>query len=128
MIRPQLSADGSTVRLPLADRTASLLDDLAVAYAEDPAGIGLLLTGHAAAVLSLDFAAASDAAHDVDRSMRAAEADGTREALLDELPIDHQLDPLLGPDDAITLAGRITRLAGRIRHGYTRNARKEPRP
>lgn len=124
MIRPQLSADGSAVRLPLADRTASLLDDLAVAYAEDPADVGTLLVAHAAAVLCLDFAATSDSAHDVDRAMRAAEADGTREALLDELPIDHQLDPLLSPDDSITLAGRLTRLAGRIRT----NTAQERRP
>ncbi|MET7760425.1 hypothetical protein ABZT27_37960 [Streptomyces sp. NPDC005389] len=121
MIRPQLSVDGSAVRLPLADRTASLLDDLAVAYAEDPAGVGLLLTGHAAAVLCLDFAVVSDSAHDVDRAMRAAEADGTRGALLGELPIDHQFDPLLDPDSAITLAGRLTRLAGRIRHTAQEN-------
>ncbi|MEU2120039.1 hypothetical protein ABZ567_31380 [Streptomyces sp. NPDC016459] len=122
MIRPQLSADGSAVRLPLADRTASLLDDLAVAYAEDPGEVGTLLVAHAAAVLCLDHAIASDSAHDVDRAMRAAEADGTREALLSELPIDHQFDPLLSADDSITLAGRLTRLAGRIR-----NTRKEPR-
>ncbi|MFB7029630.1 MULTISPECIES: hypothetical protein [unclassified Streptomyces] len=117
MIRPQISADYTTVRLPLADRTTSLLDDLAVAYAEDPAEFGLLLVAHAAAVLCLDHAVVDDSAHDVDRAMRAAEADGTREALLGELPIDHQLDPLLGPDDAITLAGHLTSLAGRIRHG-----------
>ncbi|MFC8584192.1 hypothetical protein ACFUGD_06505 [Streptomyces sp. NPDC057217] len=124
MIRPQLSADGQLVRLPLADRTASLLDDLAVMYAEDPAEVGLLLIAHASAVLCLDHAVVDDSAHDVDRAMRAAEADGTREALLDVLPIDHQLDPLLSADDSITLAGRLTRLAGRIRT----NTAQEHRP
>jgi hypothetical protein len=57
------------------------------------------------------------------RHMRAAEADGTREALLADLPAEHQADPLLGPDDAITLATRLTRLAGHIRHTPNRTSR-----
>lgn len=114
MIRPQLTNDGTAVRLPLAEHTDPLVDDLAIAYAADPDTVGRLLATHAAAVLALDFAACSETATDYGRAMRAAEADGTREALLDELP--PQADPTYAPDDAITLAGRITRFAATIRH------------
>ncbi|MFF4672320.1 hypothetical protein ACFY1C_21085 [Streptomyces sp. NPDC001279] len=117
MIRPTLTADGAAVRLPVRDSLlAPLLDDLALAYAEDPGTVGTLLIAHAAAVLRHDHAVCSDDASDHVRAMRAAEADGTREALLDEVPAEAQLDPHLSPDDAITLAGHITRLAGHIRH------------
>ncbi|NEC25168.1 hypothetical protein G3I20_00920 [Streptomyces sp. SID8111] len=124
MITPQLTADGRAVRLPIRDHiTAPLLDDLATAYAEDPEQISLLLIAHAAAVTCHDYAVCSDDAPEYERAMRAAEADGTRGALLDALPDAHQQDPELGPDDAITTATRLTRLAARIRH--TRS--KEPR-
>ncbi|WIC89753.1 hypothetical protein SEA_SOJO_35 [Streptomyces phage SoJo] len=114
MIRPQLTNDGTAVRFPLAEHVDRLVDDLAIAYAADPDSVGRLLAGHAAAVLALDFAACSETETDYGRAMRAAEADGTREALLDELP--PQVDPTYAPDDAITLAGRITRFAAAIRH------------
>jgi hypothetical protein len=57
------------------------------------------------------------------RHMRAAEADGTREALLADLPAENQADPLLSPDDAITLATRLTRLAAHIRNTPNRTSR-----
>ncbi|MFF4523422.1 hypothetical protein [Streptomyces bluensis] len=114
MIRPQLTADGTAVRLSLAEHVDPLLDDLALAYAEDPDTVGRLLAAHAASVLRLDFAVCSEDATDYGRAMRAAEADGTREALLGEQP--PQVDPQLAPDDAITFAGRITRVAAHIRH------------
>ncbi|MEU9306924.1 hypothetical protein [Streptomyces sp. NPDC048256] len=117
MIRPQLTTDGTAVRLPLAEHVDPLLDDLALAYAEDPDTLGRLLAAHAARVLALDFAMCSEDATDYGRAMRAAETDGTREALLDELP--PQVDPTYAPDDAITLAGRITRCAAHIRHRAT---------
>lgn len=121
MIRPTLTADGTAVRLPIRDHiTAPLLDDLAVAYAEDPATVGTLLLAHAAAVICLDHAVCDADASDVDRAVRAAEADGTREALLDELPTEHQTDPQYGPGDSITLATRITKLAAHIRMRSTR--------
>ncbi|MGW2130422.1 hypothetical protein [Streptomyces coelicoflavus] len=124
MIRPTLTADGTAVRLPIRDAiTAPLLDALAVAYAEDPQQLGRLLTAHAARVIALDLAAVDDTAADYERAVRAAEADGTRDALLEELPIEHQLDPQYGPDAAIALATRITRHAAHIRHTST----KEPR-
>lgn len=123
MIRPQLSADGAAVRLPITEHLSTLVDDLALAYAEHPDAVGRLLAAHAAHVLAHDFAMCSEDATDYGRAMRAAEADGTREALLAELPHDHQADPLLGPDEAITLAGRITRLAGHIRHRTNRSPR-----
>ncbi|MFD8611039.1 hypothetical protein [Streptomyces sp. NPDC059631] len=121
MIRPTLTADGTAVRLPVRDQiTAPLLDALAVAYAEDPAGMGLRLIAHASAVLTLDHAVCSDDASDTDRAVRAAEADGTREALLGELPAEPQLDPLLTPDEAVTVATRLTKFAAHIRMRSTR--------
>lgn len=124
MIRPTLTADGHAVRLPIRDQiTAPLLDDLAVAYVDDPATLAALLRAHAAMVLRLDHAVCSDDTPDHVRQMRAAEADGTREALLDALPADHQMDPLLLPDEAVSLATRMTRLAAHIR-----TTAKEPRP
>lgn len=123
-MRPSLTADGHHVRLPVRDQLlAPLLDDLAISYAENHVEVGLLLAAHAASVLRLDHAEASDDMPEYERAIRAAGADGTREALLAELPIDHQVDPLLGPDDAITFAGRITRLAGYIRHTIPKGPR-----
>ncbi|MFK0108545.1 hypothetical protein [Streptomyces sp. NPDC091217] len=116
MIRPTLTADGLAVRLPIADRAEQLLDALAVAYVADPDPVGRLLTVHGANVARLDHAVVSEDMPEHERTMRAATADGSREALLAEAPAANTLDDLLGPDDAITLAGRITRLAGYIRH------------
>ncbi|MBB6415808.1 hypothetical protein [Streptomyces sp. AK010] len=116
MIRPTLTADGLAVRLPIADRAEQLLDALAVAYTADPDPVGRLLTVHGANVASLDHAVVSVDMPEHERAMRAAAADGSREALLAEAPPADNLDDLLAPDDAITLAGRITRLAAHIRH------------
>lgn len=124
MIRPQLTADGTAVRLPLAERVASLLDDLAIAYTEEPERLGRLLTDHATRVLAADFAECSDDATDYGRAVRHAEADGTREALLDELPAENRFDPQYDPDAAISLAGRITRCAAHIRHTTAKEPRK----
>ncbi|WP_327368762.1 hypothetical protein [Streptomyces sp. NBC_01217] len=124
MMRPGLTADGRAVRLPIAKQLlAPVLDDLAIAYAENPVEFGHLLAAHAGSVLRLDHAEVSEDMPDHVRHMRAAEADGTREALLAELPDEHQVDPLLGPDAAITLAGRLTSLAGHIRHTTNRSPR-----
>lgn len=119
MIRPQLSADGLAVRLPLAEHVDPLLDELALAYAQDPDAVGRLLAAHAASVVALDYIACSDDATDYERAMRAAQADATREALLDDCPAAVALDPLLDADDAISLAGRITRVAAHIRRRTT---------
>ncbi|WP_406124943.1 hypothetical protein OHQ89_23705 [Streptomyces canus] len=118
-MRPQLSADGLAVRLTLAEHVDPLLDELALAYANDADAVGRLLAAHAASVAALDFIACSEDATDYERAMRAAEADATREALLDDCPAAVALDPLLAPDDAISLAGRITRAAAHIRHRTT---------
>ncbi|MGA5084060.1 hypothetical protein [Streptomyces pseudogriseolus] len=123
MITPQLTNDGRMVRLPLTDHAAPLLDELALAYAQDPDAVGRLLTAHAASVAALDYIACSEDAAEYERAVRAAAADGTREALLDECPSAPTLDPLLGPDDAVTLGTRLTRQAARIRNTST----KEPR-
>ncbi|GAA5056312.1 hypothetical protein [Streptomyces similanensis] len=121
MIRPTLTADGTAVRLPVRDQiTAPLLDALAVAYAEDPDGTGLRLIAHASAVRCHDHAEVSDDATEYERAMRAAEADGTRDALLGELPAEPQLDPLLTPDEAVTVATRLTKFAAHIRMRSTR--------
>ncbi|MGW2910496.1 hypothetical protein ACWC9X_08805 [Streptomyces asoensis] len=125
-MRPQLSADGLAVRLALAEHVDPLLDDLALAYAQDPDTVGRLLAAHAASVVALDYAMCSDDATDYGRAMRAAEADATREALLDDCPAAVAVDPLLAPDDAITLAGRITRTAAHIRHRTAQNRNARP--
>ncbi|WP_371796013.1 hypothetical protein [Streptomyces sp. NBC_01718] len=124
MMRPGLTADGRHVRIPIRDQVlAPVLDDLALAYAEDPVTVGHLLARHAGSVLRLDHAEVSEDMPDHERHMRATEADGTREALLADLPDEHQADPLLGPDDAITLGTRLTRLAAHIRHTSNRTSR-----
>ncbi|MYY08799.1 hypothetical protein GT204_07750 [Streptomyces sp. SID4919] len=112
MIPPvQLTIDGTAVRIPHGRAVALALDALALAYAEDPETVGHLLAAHAGAVLCLDMAICHEDTPDHIREMRAAEADGTRDALLDA-----DLDTVLTADDAITLSGRITRLAAHIRH------------
>ncbi|MEV8318014.1 hypothetical protein AB0Q95_27970 [Streptomyces sp. NPDC059900] len=123
MIRPQLTADGLAVRLPIAARAEQLLDDLALAYVEAPDDLAALLTVHGENVAALDRAIYGHGVPEYERAMRAAAADGSREALAAEAPIADDLDDLLDPDSAITLAGRITRLAGRIRHSKTRSPR-----
>ncbi|MFH8530498.1 hypothetical protein ACH4GE_19010 [Streptomyces tendae] len=124
MIRPTLTADGTAVRLPIRDViTAPLLDALAVAFIDDADVLGQLLTAHGSAVIAKDMAEVDSDSAEYERAIRAAEADGTRDALLEELPIEHQLDPQYGPDAAIALATRLTRHAAHIRHQST----KEPR-
>ncbi|UUN29446.1 hypothetical protein [Streptomyces sp. FIT100] len=119
MIRPQLTADGLAVRLPIAAHAEQLLDDLALAYVEAPDDLGALLAHHGENVRALDHAIYAHDMPDHVRAMRAAAADGSREALAAEAPIAADLDDLLDPDRAITLAGRITRLAAHIRHHRT---------
>lgn len=123
MIHPQLSADGLAVRLPIAARVEQLLDGLALAYAEDADAVGRLLTAHGANVVRLDHAVVSEDMPEYERAMRAAAADGSREALLAEAPVADDLDDLLDPDTAITLASRLTRLAAHIRHHTNRSPR-----
>jgi hypothetical protein len=123
MIRPQLTADGTAVRLPIADRAAHVLDELALAYADRPEELGALLDRHAATVLALDYAVCSEDSTDYGRAICAAEADGTREALLEECPAAVTLDDLLTPDEAVTLAARITKHAAHIRNTANRSTR-----
>ncbi|PJN40486.1 hypothetical protein CG747_12495 [Streptomyces sp. CB02959] len=122
MIRPQLAADGRTVRLPIADRVEPLLDALAVAYAEAPDDLGALLVHHAENVAAVDHAIYGHDVPEYERAMRAATADGSREALLAEAAVAG-LDDLLDPDSAISFADRITRLAAHIRHRTNRSPR-----
>jgi hypothetical protein len=118
MITPQLTVDGTAVQLPIRGRAVALVDELALAYAEDPVNVGHLLAAHAGSVLRLDFAECSETAPDHVVAMRAAEADGTREALLEELPSAERLDEVLDPDSAISLATRLTKLAAAVRRRY----------
>lgn len=122
MITPQLTTDGRMVRLPLADHAAPLLDELALAYAQDPDTVVRLLTAHATRVTALDYIACSEDAAEYERAIRAAQADTTREALLGECPSAPTLDPLLGPDDAVTLGTRLTRQAAHIRNTKNRSS------
>lgn len=124
MIRPTLTADGTAVRLPVAAHTAPLLDELAVAFADRPEDIAALLRAHAATVTALDYAVCADHVPDHVRAIRAAEADGTRDALLDECPAAAHLDEHLSPDEAITLGTRLTKFAAHIR--LTRNRSQRP--
>ncbi|MFS0695091.1 hypothetical protein [Streptomyces nitrosporeus] len=117
MTAPGLTAAGDRVRLPAYDAVmVPLIDALAVAYAEDPVTVGHLLAGHAARVLRLDYAEFAESVPEYERSIRAAEADGTRAALCAELSDEVTRDPLLTADAAVTLATRLTRLAAHIRH------------
>jgi hypothetical protein len=118
MITPQLTVDGTAVQLPIQGRAAALVDEIALAYAEDPVNVGHLLAAHAGSVLRLDFAECSEDAPDYAIAMRAAEADGTREALLDECPSAPRLDEVLDPESAISLATRLTKLAAAVRRRY----------
>ncbi|MET9291146.1 hypothetical protein [Streptomyces sp. NPDC003077] len=122
MFRPQLTADGLAVRLPIADRAAPLLDELSLAYAEDPAVIGALLFTHADSVRALDHAVVCAEVADHERALRAAQADGTRDALLAEVVAAGNLDAELSPREAIRLADDLTVTAARIL------ARKGSRP
>ncbi|WP_371652473.1 MULTISPECIES: hypothetical protein [unclassified Streptomyces] len=123
MIRPQLDGNGLAIRLPIAERATPLVDDLSLAYAEDPDIVGRLLCDHAEKVGRLDHAAARLDMPEHVRAMRAAEADGTREALLAETESADRLDDLLSPDQAISLASRLTHLAAHIRHTSNRRTR-----
>lgn len=124
MMRPGLTATGDRVRLPVGeDLLAPLLDALAVAYAESPVEMGHLLAGHAARVLRLDYAEFAEDMPEYERSIRAAEACGSREALLAELPEDVSADPLLTADAAITASTRLLKLAAHIRHTTNRSPR-----
>ncbi|MFI5993134.1 hypothetical protein ACIBAC_15030 [Streptomyces sp. NPDC051362] len=118
MITPQLTVDGTAVQVPIRGRAVALVDELALAYAENPDDFGRLLAAHAASVLRLDFAECSETAPEHVIAMRAAEADGTREALLDELPSAERLDEVLDPESAISLATRLTKLAAAVRRRY----------
>lgn len=114
MILPQLSADGLAVRLPILARAEQLLDDLALAYADDAQAVGALLTAHAANVGRLEHAVMCARMPEGEREMRAAAADGSREELLAETPVASDLDDLLDADQAVSLASQITRLAGQL--------------
>ncbi|MBC9714051.1 hypothetical protein H9Y04_15915 [Streptomyces sp. TRM66268-LWL] len=107
MIHAQLTPDGAAVRLPLLDRAARLLDDLALAYAEAPEAVAALLGVHAHGVARLAHATGDPDMPEHERAIRAAEADGSREALLDECPVADHLDVLLEPAAARRLASQL---------------------
>lgn len=74
---------------PADDRAAELvelnLDDLALAFAQNPRDVARLLTLHAANVIALGLAAVDETAPHYECGIRAATADGTRAALLNML-------------------------------------------
>lgn len=76
---------GSHVRLITAHAITTLhavVDDLAEAFAADPVRMTLLLHGHAAATFALDAVVIDPESADHECAMAAAEATGTRAALL----------------------------------------------
>ncbi|MFB6846240.1 hypothetical protein ACFCXS_15445 [Streptomyces sp. NPDC056373] len=83
--RPDGLADG-------LDALADTLDDLAVAFNQDPDTVARLLTTHAAHVAALDLAAVNYDATDATRAMRAAEVASSREALLEQITSDQLAD------------------------------------
>lgn len=60
----------------------AVVDDLAEAFVADPVRTTLLLHGHAAAVFALDACVIDPQSAEHECAMAAAEADGTRTALL----------------------------------------------
>lgn len=76
---------GSHVRLITAHAITTLhavVDDLAEAFAANPVQMTLLLSGHADATFALDAAVIDDHSAQHEIAVCAAEADGTRRALL----------------------------------------------
>lgn len=124
MIRPQLTADGLAVRIPIADRVAPVLDELAVAFADDPDTVAALLRAHAARVVRLDLATTDADATDYGRAVAAAEADGTREALTEQLPSADRLDDVLTPTEAFEAVDRLAAIAARAHFRNDRSNRR----
>ncbi|MFE7017647.1 hypothetical protein ACFVAQ_45560 [Streptomyces sp. NPDC057651] len=77
---PPIAADRAPGQLVELD-----LDELALAFAQSPKSVARLLTLHAVNVLALDLAAVDDTAPRHECAMRAATAEGSRDALLAEL-------------------------------------------
>lgn len=113
-MRPVLTDDGAAVLLPAAEVAATVLDELADAYHEDRHQITALLAQHAEARAAAEHAEDAPLATDYERAMRAAEADGTRQALADELPTAGDFTNALTPRAAFRLADDLTALAARI--------------
>ncbi|WP_445396493.1 hypothetical protein ACSMX9_22745 [Streptomyces sp. LE64] len=120
MIPPvQLTHGDDAVRIPHGRAVDETLDALAIAYAENPGIVGALLSAHAGTVLCLDMAVVCPTTPDHIRAMRAAEADGTRDALAALAPPVGGVDDIVTADEAVTLATRLMRLAALIRHKTT---------
>lgn len=113
-MRPRLTPDRAAVQLPSAPIAATVVDEIAAAYRDDPATLTALLAAHAEAAAADEHATGNPFATDYERAMRAAEADATREALLDELDTGGIAAGVLGSRDAFRLADDLTALAARI--------------
>ncbi|MFC3347739.1 hypothetical protein ACFOOM_09930 [Streptomyces echinoruber] len=114
MIRAQLTPDGRAVEIPLDQVVARVLDDLAVAYADDPDTVGALLAEHASAVLHRQHVAASPTASDTRYEFASAAADHTREAITDEIDAEASAPIRLDQLAARRLADRLVALASRL--------------
>lgn len=80
-----LAEQQATVRLMAAHAITTMhtvVDELAEAFAANPVQMTLLLSGHADAVFALGAAVIDDHAAQHEIAVCAAEADGTRRALL----------------------------------------------
>jgi pyrimidine deaminase RibD-like protein len=112
---------GGIVRLDLAILLAPVMDELALAYAADPEGVGRLLAAHAGHVVSADVAAVTGAPH-WEVATVAAAANGTRGALLGQsMTACRGFGWDLTPDAADALARRLHYVAAEVRQtGETR--------
>lgn len=114
-MKPQLTVNGEAIRLPMSDYILPLLDSLAVAYAAHPNAVGALLRLHGENVAAYDRAVVSPLATEYALAMRAAERDGSLEALLTEANAADDLDLHQTADEAVSLATRLMALVARIR-------------
>jgi hypothetical protein len=88
---PFLRRRPASVPTALPDQLAAVLDEVAEAYASAPQMAARLLANHARAVVRLDAAVIDPHAEPWRLAYLAAEAEGTRAALLDLSPTAHAI-------------------------------------
>lgn len=84
MIRPFRRRPAAPAEVP--DVLAAVVDEIAQAYVAHPGQVAVLLLGHAFAALAVEAAVIDPHTEEWQLAVLAAEADGTRRALLDLAP------------------------------------------